>query len=76
MKIERGYEKWVASMSKRFEYNISWTWTNNDPRIQNYEGRAFDALRLIYVNKSSADGTSAWNEFGFIIPNRLRQDQY
>ncbi|MBU3113409.1 GH39 family glycosyl hydrolase [Clostridium lacusfryxellense] len=45
------------------EYNISWSWTNNDPRMQNYKGGVFDALSLIYASKSGADCTTAWNEF-------------
>ena len=44
------------------EFNISWSWTNNDPRMQNYKGGVFDALSMIYANKSGADGTTAWNE--------------
>jgi len=44
------------------EYNISWTWTNNDPRMQNHKGGVFDALAMVYAADNGADGTTAWNE--------------
>jgi len=44
------------------EFNISWTWTNNDPRMQNHKGAVFDALSMIYAHLNGADGTNAWNE--------------
>jgi xylan 1,4-beta-xylosidase len=44
------------------EYNISWTFTNNDPRMQNHKGAVFDALALVYLTDNGADATAAWNE--------------
>jgi len=44
------------------EYNISWTWTNNDPRMHNHKGAVFDALAMIASLRAGADGTTAWNE--------------
>lgn len=45
------------------EFNISWTWTNNDPRMHNHKGAVYDALCLVYAHDSGADGTNAWNEY-------------
>lgn len=45
------------------EYNISWSWTNDDPRMHNEKGAAFDALAMIYAHKYGADGTTAWNDY-------------
>lgn len=44
------------------EYNISWVWTNDDPRMHNHKGAVYDALALVYAHTSGADGTNAWNE--------------
>ncbi|MCU0492954.1 MAG: hypothetical protein MUD01_15290, partial [Chloroflexaceae bacterium] len=44
------------------EFNISWTFTNNDPRMQNYKGAVFDALVLAYLHDAGIDATNAWNE--------------
>jgi xylan 1,4-beta-xylosidase len=44
------------------EFNISWTFTNNDPRMQNHKGAVFDALALAYLHDAGADATNAWNE--------------
>ncbi len=45
------------------EYNISWSWTNNDPRMHNEKGAVFDALAMIYAQKNGAQGTTAWNDY-------------
>ncbi|ANE46422.1 hypothetical protein SY83_09190 [Paenibacillus swuensis] len=45
------------------EYNVSWSWTNNDPRMSNHKGAVFDAISMIYAQRSGADGTMAWNEY-------------
>jgi len=44
------------------EYNISWTWTNNDPRMRNHMGAIFDTLVMIYAHRNGADAAAAWNE--------------
>jgi hypothetical protein len=44
------------------EYNISWTWQNDDTRMRNYKGAIFDALILVGSVKEGADGTTAWND--------------
>ena len=45
------------------EYNISWTCTNNDPRMHDNRGAAFDVLAMIYATRNGADATAAWNDF-------------
>ncbi|MFC4778047.1 S-layer homology domain-containing protein [Paenibacillus sp. GCM10023252] len=44
------------------EFNISWSWTNDDPRMRNEKGAVFDALGLIYGHDNGVDGFNAWNE--------------
>lgn len=44
------------------EYNISWSWTINDPRMKNNKGAVFDALGMIYSHDAGVDGFLAWNE--------------
>ena len=44
------------------EYNISWTWETNDPRMTNQKGGVFDALVMIAAAENGADGTAAWND--------------
>jgi len=44
------------------EFNISYDFRNNDPRMQNSKGAAFDALSLIAAAQSGVAATNAWNE--------------
>ncbi len=44
------------------EYNISWCFCNNDPRMQNHKGAVFDALSMVYLHDAGVDVTNAWNE--------------
>ncbi len=44
------------------EYNISWTYTNNDPRMQNHKGAVYDALAVVHFADAGMDATAAWNE--------------
>ena len=44
------------------EYNISWSWQIQDPRMKNYEGAIFDALAMTSMADAGAEGTCAWNE--------------
>lgn len=43
------------------EYNISAVWDNPEPRMRNNQGAVFDALCLIRIIQSGADGAHAWN---------------
>ncbi|MFC4779444.1 fibronectin type III domain-containing protein [Paenibacillus sp. GCM10023252] len=45
------------------EYNVSWSWTNNDPRMSSNKGAVFDALVMIYAQRFGADGGAAWNDY-------------
>ena len=45
------------------EYNVSWSWTNNDPRMHNHKGGVFDALCMVAAHNSGVDVTNAWNEY-------------
>ncbi len=44
------------------EYNISWGWWNNDPRMHNHKGAVFDALSMFAALDNGAVATAAWNE--------------
>ena len=44
------------------EYNISWSWQIQDPRMKNYLGAIFDALALTSMARDGAEATCAWNE--------------
>lgn len=44
------------------EYNISWTFQNNDPRMQSYKGAIFDALIMVAAANTGNAATNAWNE--------------
>ena len=44
------------------EFNISWTWETQDPRMKNYKGAVFDALALTSLVQNGADWTCAWND--------------
>jgi xylan 1,4-beta-xylosidase len=44
------------------EFNISWTWETQDPRMTNYKGAVFDALALIGLVQNGATWTCAWND--------------
>ena len=44
------------------EHNISWTFTNDDPRMRNHKGAVFDALAITAALDGGATATNAWNE--------------
>ena len=44
------------------EFNISWTWETQDPRMKNYKGAVFDALALAGLVQNGATWTCAWND--------------
>jgi hypothetical protein len=44
------------------EYNISWSFQNNDPRMQSNKGAVFDALMMTALHDAGVDATMAWNE--------------
>jgi hypothetical protein len=44
------------------EYNISWTFTNNDPRMQEWKGAVYDALSMTAAVKGGSEASYAWNE--------------
>jgi hypothetical protein len=44
------------------EFNISWVYTNNDPRMQNFKGAIFDALSLIEGLRQDIDQFTPWND--------------
>ena len=44
------------------EYNISWVYTNNDPRMHNHKGAVYDALAMVHFADAGMDATAAWNE--------------
>jgi len=44
------------------EYNVSWSWTNNDPRMRDNRGGVFNALSMIYALRAGADATMSWND--------------
>lgn len=44
------------------EYNISFTFRNNDPRMQNHKGAVFDALAMIATVDTGTSGSNAWND--------------
>jgi xylan 1,4-beta-xylosidase len=44
------------------EFNISWTWETQDPRMKNYKGAVFDALALTSLVQNGATWTCAWND--------------
>lgn len=44
------------------EFNISWVWTNDDPRMHDSRGAVFDALVNIYAHDMGVDACNAWNE--------------
>lgn len=57
------------------EYNVSWSWTNNDPRMHNHKGAVFDALAMISAQKHGADGTMAWNDYDGVY-GKINGDDY
>jgi hypothetical protein len=45
------------------EWNISWTWETQEPRMVNHKGAVFDALGLIaFAGVDGLDVTNAWND--------------
>jgi len=44
------------------EYNISYTFRNNDLRMRNHKGAVFDALTMIAAVDTGTSGTNAWND--------------
>jgi Glycosyl hydrolases family 39 len=44
------------------EYNISFTFTNDDPRMRTNKGAVFDALTMIGSLDTGVTATNAWNE--------------
>ncbi|GAB1543217.1 hypothetical protein NUACC21_58910 [Scytonema sp. NUACC21] len=44
------------------EYNISWTWDIQDPRMTNNKGAVFDALSMIEAIENGAAASLSWNE--------------
>ncbi len=44
------------------EFNVSWTWETQDPRMKNHIGAVFDALAMVELANSGVDMINAWNE--------------
>ncbi|MFD2614944.1 fibronectin type III domain-containing protein [Paenibacillus gansuensis] len=57
------------------EYNVSWSWTNNDPRMSNFKGAVFDALTMVYAQRNGADVTAAWNDYDGVY-GKMTGDDY